>query len=346
MTEPSETKTRSDSGSNEVTSYEHLTPDVILDAIDAQGFSSSGSLLALNSYENRVYQLGLYDEGESIESFLIAKFYRPCRWSNAAILEEHQFSQELANEEIPVIAPLMNDHKQTLHEFNGYRFALFPRRGGRAPELDHAENLKWLGRFLGRIHSVGSKQAFKHRQSMSIKVFGEAAFAYLIENDFIPAEIKHNYQVAAESLIQQISDKFDAVGAYTRIRLHGDCHPGNILWTDKGPHFVDLDDCMTGPAIQDLWMLLSGSQDDMQRQLAKILEGYEMFRLFDPTELVLIEALRALRILNYSAWLARRWDDSAFPLAFPWFNTPRYWEDQLFTLREQQERLEQPVLKP
>jgi len=346
MTKPNETKTCSDSGSNTVTSYEHLTPDVILDAIDSQGYSSSGSLLALNSYENRVYQLGLYGEGESVESFLIAKFYRPCRWSNAAILEEHQFSQQLANDEIPVIAPLINDNNQSLYEFNGYRFALFPRRGGRAPELDDAENLKWLGRFLGRIHSVGSKQTFEHRQTMNLKVFGEDAFHYLVENDFIPAEIKHNFVVAAESLLQQISHQFEAVYGYNQIRLHGDCHPGNILWTEKGPHFVDLDDCMTGPAIQDLWMLLSGSRDDMQRQLASILEGYEMFRMFDPTELALIEALRALRILHYSAWLARRWDDSAFPLAFPWFNTPRYWEDQLYTLREQQERLEQPVLKP
>lgn len=346
MSHTTETKTRPHSMENAPSSYKNLTPDVILDAIDAHGFHSSGSLLALNSYENRVYQLGLYNETDSIESFLIAKFYRPGRWTNNAILEEHRFTLELANEEVPVVAPLCDDKNQTLYEYKGYRFALFPRRGGRAPELDNAENLKWLGRFLGRIHSVGAREAFQHRQSLSVQTFGEASYSYLLENNFIPPEIEHNYTLAVEGLLQQIRDLFDAVGVYSKLRLHGDCHPGNILWTDAGPHFVDLDDCMTGPAIQDLWMLLSGGRDDMQRQLASILEGYEMFRLFDPAELLLIEALRALRLLHYSAWLARRWDDSAFPLAFPWFNTPRYWEDQLNTLREQQERLEQPALKP
>jgi len=321
------------------TPYADLTPDLILDAIDQTGFPTSGSLLALNSYENRVYQVGMMDG-----SFLVAKFYRPGRWDDATIQEEHDFSLELAAEEIPVVAPLSDDTGQTLRHYDGYRFALYPRHGGRAPELDDPEHLRWLGRTLGRIHAIGSSTLFQHRPTINIQIFGHDAVQFLLQREFIPAELVHNYQLAADTVLQLVENAFEVTGPYRRLRLHGDCHPGNILWTEAGPHFVDLDDCLNGPAVQDLWMLLSGNRNDMVRQLKFLLEGYNTFFDFDPLELHLLEALRALRLLNYSAWLARRWHDPAFPQAFPWFNTPRYWEDQLATLREQAERLQSPPL--
>ncbi len=324
---------------NHTTPYADLTPDRILAAIEQAGYTTSGSLLALNSYENRVYQVGMEDGG-----FLIVKFYRPARWDDATILEEHKFALELARHDIPVVAPLPDAAGQTLRHYQEYRFALYPRRGGRAPELDDPEHLRWLGRMLGRLHSVGAAQLFRHRPSLNIQTFGHDAVAFVLDQGFVPTELAHNYRQACEVLLEQISTQFEMLGAYRRLRLHGDCHPGNILWTDSGPHFVDLDDCMNGPAIQDLWMLLSGTRDDMRRQLDLLLEGYGTFFDFDPSELILIESLRALRILHYSAWLARRWHDPAFPHAFPWFNTPRYWEDQLNTLREQAERLHSPPL--
>ena len=321
------------------TPYADLTPDLILDAIDQTGFPTSGSLLALNSYENRVYQVGMMDG-----SFLVAKFYRPGRWDDATIQEEHDFTLELATEEIPVVASLTDDIGQTLRHYEGYRFALYPRHGGRAPELDDPEHLRWLGRTLGRIHAIGSSRPFQHRPTLNIQTFGLDAVEFLLQREFIPAELVHNYQLAADTVLQLVENTFEVVGPYRRLRLHGDCHPGNILWTEAGPHFVDLDDCLNGPAVQDFWMLLSGNQNDMVRQLKFLLEGYNTFFDFDSLELYLLEALRALRLLNYSAWLARRWHDPAFPLAFPWFNTPRYWEDQLNTLREQAERLHSPPL--
>ncbi len=319
--------------------YADLTPDLILNAVDASGYRTSGSLLALNSYENRVYQIGLED-GE----FIIAKFYRPERWKDEAIIEEHDFSLELAAEEIPVIAPLPDAHQHTLRHYQGYRFALFPRRGGRPPELDDPEHLRQLGRFLGRIHATGNARRFAYRPRLTTQRFGREALDYLLTNDFIPAEILHNYQLAAEDVLTQIENTWEALLPLRELRLHGDCHPGNILWTDTGPHFVDLDDCLTGPAIQDLWMLLSGDRDQMSIQMQQILEGYTTFFDFDLLELQLIEPLRALRMLHYSAWLARRWHDPAFPRAFPWFNTPRYWEEQLYSLREQSERLSMPAV--
>ncbi len=319
--------------------YAGLTPDLILEAIEQAGFATSGSLLALNSYENRVYQVGLADG-----RFLVAKFYRPERWSDQAIEEEHEYALELAAEEIPVIAPLPDTAGHTLRHYQNYRFALYPRHGGRAPELDDPEHLRMLGRMLGRIHLIGSTRLFQYRPTLKIQTFAYDAVDFLLQREFVPAELVHNYRLAAETVIQLVENAFEVVGPYRRLRLHGDCHPGNILWTDTGPHFVDLDDCLNGPAMQDLWMLLSGNRDDMARQLKFILEGYNTFYNFDPFELHLLEALRALRLLHYSAWLARRWHDPAFPQAFPWFNTSRYWEDQLNTLREQAERLESPPL--
>ena len=323
----------------DTTPYARLTPDLILDAIELFGLQTSGHMQALNSYENRVYQIGLEDG-----RFVVAKFYRPGRWSDAAILEEHEFALELVRQEIPVVAPLANEQGETLIYIEDYRFAVFPRRGGRWPELEDEDNQLWLGRFIGRIHAVGSYGAFQARPRFSPQGFGRDNFAWLMESGFIPAELAHNYRAAAESVLQQIDAAFAEVPDMRMIRLHGDCHPGNILWTDKGPHFVDLDDCMTGPAMQDLWMLLSGDNPQMAMQLRNILEGYQEFADFDYRQLHLIEALRSLRLIHYSTWLTRRWHDPAFPHHFPWFNTPRYWEEQLYTLREQQERMEMPAI--
>ena len=311
------------------TDYAELTPDTLLDAVDSCGYRTSGQFLALNSYENRVYQVGL-DEGAP----LIAKFYRPGRWSDEAILEEHAFALELTAQEIPVVAPLViND--TSLHSYRGYRFALFPRQGGRWPELNQREDRLWMGRFIGRIHAVGAARPFRHRPTLDIDSFGTRSYQFLLEQGFIPAHIELAYRTLVEDLLQQVSGRFDSAGALQLIRLHGDCHPGNVLWTEQGPHFVDLDDCRTGPAMQDLWMLISGARDEMQTQLADILEGYVQFHDLNYRELQLIEALRTLRMIHYAAWLARRWEDPAFPLAFPWFDSPRYWEDHILALREQ-----------
>lgn len=320
--------------------YANLTPDLILQAVESANYRCDGRLLGLNSYENRVYQIGIEDEQP-----LIAKFYRPARWSDAAILEEHAFSQELAEREIPVVAPLANAGGATLHRFEGFRFALYPRRAGRAPELDDVEVLEWLGRFLGRIHAVGATRRFEHRPSLDVHSFGDEPLQYLLENDFIPIDLLPAYRSTADDLLQRVRQIFDAAGAVTAIRLHGDCHPGNVLWRD-GPHFVDFDDCRMGPALQDIWMLLSGDRAAMTRQLGYVLDGYQDFCEFNFTELHLLEALRSLRMLHYSAWLARRWNDPAFPLNFPWFNTQQYWQDQILALREQRALLDEPPLNP
>jgi Ser/Thr protein kinase RdoA (MazF antagonist) len=318
--------------------YSGLTPDTLLDAVEDCGYRTDGRFLALNSYENRVYQVGLEDEAP-----VIAKIYRPGRWSNEAILEEHDFALELANEEIPVVAPLSIDGS-TLHDWQGYRLALYPRQGGHWPELNTLEEREWMGRFIARMHAVGSTQPFEHRPVLDIDSFGHQSRSYLLEQGYIPAHIETAYQTLSHDLLQQISSIFESAGNITQLRLHGDCHPGNILWTQQGPHFVDLDDCRTGPAIQDLWMLISGDRHEMQSQLIDIIEGYIQFQDFDERELQLIEPLRTLRIIHYAAWLARRWQDPAFPRAFPWFNTDRYWEEHILALREQASLLNEPAL--
>ncbi|HHM04455.1 MAG TPA: serine/threonine protein kinase [Gammaproteobacteria bacterium] len=310
--------------------YQSLSPDRILDAVESTGARCDGRLLALNSYENRVYQVGTEDGPP-----LIAKFYRPGRWPNEAILEEHAFALELAAREIPVVPPLRNEAGITLHEFDHHRLALYPRQGGRWPELDKPGKLLWLGRFLGRIHAVGAIAPFQHRPTLTIEDFGDASCHYLLENGFIPAELTLAYRTLAEDVLKQVRACWERAGPVSLIRLHGDCHGGNILWSGAGPHFVDLDDARMGPAVQDLWMLLSGERRDMTMQLSELLEGYNDFFDFNPRELALIEALRTLRLLHYAAWLARRWKDPAFKQAFPWFNSPRYWEEQILALREQ-----------
>lgn len=321
--------------------YEALTPDAVLDAVEQTGVVTDGRLLSLNSYENRVYQVGIEDSEP-----LIAKFYRPGRWQDEAILEEHQFAQELVSHEIPVVAPLANEQGDTLRHFQGFRFALFPRRGGHWPELEDPEVRLRLGRFLGRIHAVGECARFQHRATISIEQLGIRPRQYLLDHEFLPTDYKQQYSDLTQQLLEQINERFEQAGDIKHIRLHGDCHPGNILWRESGAHFVDLDDCVMGPAIQDLWMLLSGDRAQMNEQFADLMEGYNEFHDFDFRELRLIESLRTLRIIHYASWLARRWNDPAFPHNFPWFNTVSYWEEHILTLREQTERLLQPPLGP
>lgn len=311
---------------------------MILDAIESVGFHCNGSLLALNSFENRVYQVGIEDKTP-----VIAKFYRPNRWSRDAILEEHEFAAELVSHEIPVVAPLVVEGK-TLHVYQEYLFALFPRQGGRALEVDNPEHLEWMGRFLGRLHAVGACKSFQYRIRLNVETYGRQSYQFLIENGFIPEELKYNYCATIETLLEMIANCFQRIESMAIIRLHGDCHAGNVLWNAAGPFIVDLDDCLMGPAIQDIWMLLSGGNPhDVKGQLNRILDGYYEFYDFDPREIRLIEALRTLRMIHYAAWLAKRWEDPAFPLNFPWFNTPRYWQEQLQHLREQVPLLEQAL---
>jgi Ser/Thr protein kinase RdoA (MazF antagonist) len=304
--------------------YAALTPDVVLDGAAALGARPDGRLLPLNSYENRVYQIWLEDE-----TSIVAKYYRPGRWSAAQIAEEHAFARELAGREIPVVAPFATG------EHAGFSVALYARRGGRRPELDDPNTLQWTGRFLGRIHAVGATKPFLQRPSLDPDTFGKEPRAYLLEHDFVPPDLLEAWKAVTEQALSGVSRCYERAGQVTNLRLHGDCHPGNILWTHEGPHFVDLDDARTGPAIQDLWMLLSGDRAAMTRQLADVLIGYEDFAELDRRELHLLEALRTLRLIHYSAWIARRWQDPAFPAAFPWFNTQRYWQDRILELREQ-----------
>lgn len=320
--------------SSQNTPYSTLDPTLILEAIETLGFKCDGSFFALNSYENRVYQIGIEDEAP-----IIAKFYRPQRWANEAIIEEHQFAAELAEHEIPIIAPIKIN--TTLHQHQGFRFALFPRKGGRTLELDNLEQLEWMGRFIGRLHAVGACKTFKHRIKLDINSYGHQPYQFLLNNNFIPAELKQSFIIVIEAILQKIDQIFKQVGAVRYIRLHGDCHPGNILWNNDGPQIVDLDDCLMGPAIQDMWMLLSShAEAEVEIQLERILRGYKKFYEFDSRELHLIESLRTLRMLHYCAWLAKRWTDPTFPLNFPWFNTAQYWQKQLHDLKEQWELLE------
>jgi Ser/Thr protein kinase RdoA (MazF antagonist) len=319
--------------------YARLTPDLVIQAIERAGFVPDGRVLALNSYENRVYQVGL-EEATPV----VVKFYRPGRWTREAILEEHAFALELAAAEIPVVAPLVLGGA-TLLEADGFPYAVYPRRGGRWPDLDTADDRILMGRFLGRMHRVGATQRFLYRPALDVEAMAVRSAEFVLDGDWLPDYQVERYADVTEALAAGIRAAFAATEPYRRIRIHGDCHRGNILWTEQGPHFVDLDDCMTGPPVQDLWMLLAGSRDEMRRQLTDILEGYEQFSEFDRVELGLIEALRALRMVHYAAWLARRWHDPAFPKAFPWFAGPRYWDDHVRQLTEQLEALDEPPLR-
>ncbi|HWU35156.1 MAG TPA: serine/threonine protein kinase [Methylovorus sp.] len=319
--------------------FADLSPDLVLDALESQGLKTDGRQLALNSYENRVYQIGIEDDQP-----LVAKFYRPMRWTDAQIAEEHAFVCSLAEAEIPAVPPIRLQGK-TLFEYRGYRFALFARRGGRSPELDQPEVLEWMGRFIGRIHALGAQQPYIHRPTLDLQSFGRAPSDYLLEHGFIPADLEQPYRAAIQLALQGVAECFERAGRVEHIRLHGDCHMGNVLWTDAGPHFVDFDDSRMGPAIQDLWMMLSGSQDDMRRQLQALLDGYEDFHDFNPAEVHLIEALRTLRLIHYAGWLAMRWTDPAFPRVFSWFNTQQYWQDRILELREQIALMQEPPIR-
>lgn len=320
--------------------YSRLTPDRILNAIDSSGRISNGRLLALNSYENRVYQIGL-DNDKDNNGFVIVKFYRPQRWSDEAILEEHAFTRELSEQDLPVLTPLVNEKGNTLFEYEGFRFSLYQRCGGYAPTLDSKEDRLSFGRLMARIHAVGSLQRFRIRPTITIQAFGRDAATFLLENHFIPLEYQASYESLIRDLMPLIEYRFEMAGDFREIRLHGDCHPGNVLWTDSGPHLLDFDDARMGPAIQDLWMFLPGVEHELKIYLDDFLEGYQEFYDFDYRQIHMIEALRTLRIINYSAWLARRWHDPAFPVSFPWFNTARYWEDNLLSLREQMALLQE-----
>ncbi|MDQ3187397.1 MAG: serine/threonine protein kinase [Pseudomonadota bacterium] len=326
---------------NQATPYAALTPDAILNAVDSIGLVTDGHQLALNSYENRVFQVGL-DDG----SFVVVKFYRPHRWSDAQIREEHHFIAELAEREVPAVPALEVDGR-TLHSFDGFRFAVFKRCGGRAPNMDDRAVRQWLGRFLGRIHAVGRAQPYVERPALDIATFGIEPRRLLIEGHWLSPDLRSVYAGVSQQALDFIADRYDR-GAYHSLRLHGDCHEGNVLWTDSvnnvGPHFVDFDDSRMGPAVQDFWMLLGAGRAEQTERLADLVDGYEDFAEFDRRELALIEPLRTLRLLHYSAWIARRWDDPAFPAAFPWFNTQRYWEDRILELREQIAAMQEETL--
>ncbi len=317
------------------TPYAHLTPTMILDAIESIGLYPSGGLLALNSYENRVYQIEM-DDG----TFLVGKFYRPERWTNAAILEEHAFTLELEQAEISVVTPI-SINEQTLFNHEDFRFSLFRRQGGHPPNLENEDDLEVLARTIGRMHALGRVHSFQHRRGLDVDTMGRASREFLLASPFIPPDIYQAYESTTEHLIDRIAPLFNDLPVQ---RIHGDCHMGNVLWRDNTPHFVDFDDCVTGPAIQDLWMLLSGERAEQTYQLGIILDAYQEFCEFEVATINLIEPLRTLRIMHHAAWIGRRWQDPAFPLAFPFFEDVRYWSEHLLSLREQMAILDDPPL--
>lgn len=319
--------------------YDALNPDVVIDAIESLGYISDARLLALNSYENRVYQVGIED-GEP----LIAKFYRPNRWHEQQIAEEHSFSHELLEADISVVAPLIDSKGNSLHHYAGFQFTLFPRRGGHPPELDKPDNLLVLGRTLGRIHAVGQAGQFVHRPTQSVEAMLVNNREFLLR-EFIPRELSTAYETLTRDLIDIIDTLYREVSPNDMIRVHGDCHVGNILWRDNCAHFVDLDDCCSAPAIQDLWMFLSGERHERELQLSELIEGYREFCDFEARQLRWIEALRSMRLVHYAAWLGRRWQDPAFPRSFTWFNSPRYWPEHILELREQLGALQEEPLR-
>lgn len=317
------------------TPYKNLSPDKILDAVESVGLLPSGGLLALNSYENRVYQIEMEDG-----TFLVGKFYRPQRWTDLAILEEHTYCEELSEAEISVVTPLRIDGHSLFH-FEEFRFALFPRQGGHPPNLENEDDLEVLARTIARIHARGGVKAFAHRNTLSVETMAIQSREFLLSSGYIPDDVRSAYDSTTAHLIERIAPLFADVPSQ---RIHGDCHMGNVLWREDTPHFVDFDDCVMGPPIQDLWMLLSGDRADQTYQLSVILDAYQEFYDFDTRSLVLIEPLRTLRILHHVAWIGRRWTDPAFPLAFPLFTSARYWSEHLLSLREQMALLDEPPL--
>ena len=304
-------------------SYARLDPDTVLDAVAAAGFEPDGRLLALGSYENRVYQVGVEDAKP-----VVAKFYRPARWSRAAIGEEHAFAHELAAAELPMVAPLVIDGRSLL-EHDGFRYAIYPRQGGRAPELESADHLAWMGRLLARLHAIGARQAFRHRPTIDVDGFVRDAARLVLASGLLPTALAERYRRLADELADTLDARIAAIGPVAHLRLHGDCHLGNVLWTDSGPHFVDLDDARMGPAVQDLWMLAP-----TRAALDALLEGYVEFHDFDYRQLALIEPLRLMRQVHWAGWVAARWTDPAFPQAFPQVGEARWWEQHCNDLAE------------
>jgi len=319
--------------------FDALTPDFLIDAVESQGLLCDGRLFPLNSYENRVYQIGIEDAEP-----IIAKFYRPQRWTDDQILEEHEYCLELAAHELPVVPPWQNETGDSLFKYGDFRYALFLRRGGHAPELGDLDSLFTIGRLLGRIHLVGASRPFVHRPTLNIESYGYRSVE-IISEGFIPASLQASYQSLTADLLQVLQEKLAILKDIPLLRAHGDCHIGNILWRDDTPHFVDFDDARMAPAVQDLWMLLSGNRAEQTTQMSEVVDGYNEFYDFHPRELNLIEPLRALRILHYTAWIASRWDDPAFPRAFSWFNTERFWGEHILELREQYATLTEPPLE-
>lgn len=315
--------------------FTSLSPDLILDGLESVGFTVDSGLLPLNSYENRVY---LFHDDNLVK--YVTKFYRPERWSEKQIREELDFALELEGKELPLIAPLVVNG-DALCQFKGYYFTVSPCRGGRTFEVDNLEQLEWMGRFIARIHAVASQKNFEVRPALSIDEMLHEAAATIKASGFVPMSLNTPFFTILEQVIEVAAAQYKPK---KQIRLHGDCHAGNIFWTDKGPHFVDLDDCKTGPAIQDLWMMLSGDRSEQMLQLDTLLSGYEEFFTFDMSELLLIESLRTMRVVNYMAWLCKRWKDPAFPRNFPWFDSEKYWEQQILMLKEQMSALQQPPL--
>ena len=318
--------------------YDNLTPETVVDCVETLGYRCDLRLIALNSYENRVYQVGIEDDVP-----VIAKFYRAERWSDEQILEEHSFSLELADHDISVVAPKVSDGA-TLHRAFDQRFAIFKRRGGYPPELDNLDHLFQLGNVLGRIHRVGAARAFQHRIQLDPERMTTQSRLFLGEH-FVPQGLQEAYTTLALDCDQAARSILADMTHADLQRIHGDCHCGNILWRDDTAHFVDLDDCITGPAIQDLWMFFNGERYQQERQLAELIAGYEEFHDFDPRQLRWVEALRTLRIMHHAAWLGRRWDDPAFPRAFPWFGQERFWSDHILELREQLAAMNEPPLR-
>ena len=323
-----------------VGAFQSLSPDEILDAVESQDLLCDGGLLPLNSYENRVYQVGI----EAAHP-IIAKFYRPSRWDNAAIQEEHDFTRDLQANELPVVAPLYNASGESIHQHGEFRFSLYPRIAGRTPELDNPDQLEVIGRFLARIHLHGEQTDFSHRPEIDIKTYGITPSQYLLNEQKLPSGVESAYRSLINDLLTKVADHFSAAGTVQSLRIHGDCHPGNILYHDNIPHIVDFDDARMGPAIQDLWMYLSGDRQYQTARLLDILDGYTQFRDFNPRELHLVEALRTLRMIHYAGWLAKRAEDPAFQLAFPWFYTARYWDDHILALKEQSALLDEEPLR-
>ena len=320
--------------------FTSLTPDIVMDAVESVGYPPDARILALNSYENRVFQIGIADQEP-----IIGKFYRPNRWTDAQILEEHDYTLDLAENDVSVVAPWRLHGKETLGHYQGFRFSLYPRRGGRAPNLDNEDNLEILGRHIGKIHALGALSNFIHRPEINVQHYGWAARSFLLRENFIPTELIPAYETVTEQLLPILEQMFDNTRLVEKIRLHGDCHIGNILWRDNLPHFVDFDDARTGVPIQDLWMMLSGSHAEQRLQLSAIVRGYDVFNRFDHRQIQLIEPLRTLRLMYHAYWLASRWEDPAFPQAFPFFNEQRYWSQHILELREQWALLSEPAIQ-